>query len=69
MYDSPEENTRNKLYIFLSEKLMTKEILWRVTIFLFIREWMREGGYSDKNKYKQKEKISCKVNEGVYFGD
>ena len=36
---------------------MAKEILWRITIFLFLREWMIEGGYSDQNKDDQKEKI------------
>ena len=30
-------------------KPMAKEILWRVTIFLFLREWMREGGYLEQN--------------------
>ena len=30
---------------------------------------MREGGYSEQNEDEQKENISCKVNEGVYFGD
>ena len=28
---------------------------------------MREGGYSEQNEDDKKEKISCKVNEGVYF--
>ena len=27
---------------------MTKDILWSVTISLFIREWLREGGYSEQ---------------------
>ena len=30
---------------------------------------MREGDYSEQNKDDQKEKISCKENEGVYFGE
>ena len=30
---------------------------------------MREGGYSYKKEYDHKEKTSCKVNEGVYFGE
>ena len=29
---------------------------------------MREGDYPEQHKDEQKEKISCKVNEGVYFG-
>ena len=29
---------------------MAKEILWRVKFYLFIREWMRGGGYSEKNE-------------------
>ena len=34
MSDALEENTRDKLYIFLSEKTNGKNILWRVTMFL-----------------------------------
>ena len=30
---------------------------------------MGEGGYSEKNGDEQKEKISCKGNEVVYFGE
>ena len=30
---------------------------------------MREGGYLEQNEDDQKEQISCKVNEGVYFGE
>ena len=30
---------------------------------------MGEGGYSEKNEYAHKEKIPCKGNEGVYFGE
>ena len=37
-----------------------KEILWRVTIFLFLREWMREGCYSEQNEDDQKEKYLAK---------
>ena len=29
---------------------MAKNILWWVAIFLFIREWMREGVYSKQKK-------------------
>ena len=30
---------------------------------------MKEGDYSDQNKDEQKEKVDCKGNEGVYFGE
>ena len=67
MSDRIEENPRDKLYIWLSDKTNGKKYLVEGNKFLFIREWMREGGYSDQNKDKQKEKISCKGNEGVYL--
>ena len=35
---------------------MAKEILWMVTIFLFIIDWMREGGYSEQHEDEQKVK-------------
>ena len=47
---------------------MAKDILWGVTIFLFLREWMTDGGYSEQNEDYQKEKILCKVIAGGYFG-
>ena len=31
-------------------KTIAKNILWRITIFLFIRKRMREGGYLEQNK-------------------
>ena len=44
MSDAPEENTRYKLYICLSETTNGKNILWRVKIF-FISQRMgdRDG--------------------------
>ena len=49
MSDALEENTRDKLYIFLSEKNNGKNILSRVTIF-FISQRMgdRDGLFIEK---------------------
>ena len=41
-------------------KQMKKKILWRLTILLFIREWMIKGGYLEQNEYNQKEKYPAK---------
>ena len=47
----------NYIYGSQTQPIM-KKILWRVNMFLFLREWMREWVYSDQNKDDQKEKIS-----------
>ena len=39
---------------------MAKEILWRVTIILFLREWIREGYYSEKTKMTRINKYLAK---------
>ena len=54
-------------YVSLTQP-MAKYILWKLTTFLFLREWIREGGYSEQNEDDHKKK-SCKVNEGVFFGE
>ena len=51
----------NYTYGSLTQPIM-KKILWRVNMFLFLREWMREWVYSEQNKDDQREKISCKGN-------
>ena len=37
MSDTLEENTRDKLYIWLSETTNGKNILWKVTIFFIYK--------------------------------
>ena len=57
----------NYTYGYLTQP-MAKEILWRVTVFLFLREWMREGFIQSKKKMTREKKY-WKGNEGVYFGE
>ena len=42
------------------EKPMTKEILWRLTVFLFPREWIIEGGYLEQNEDCQRGEYIAK---------
>ena len=46
----------------------TTNILWRVTVYLFIRGWVIEMDYLQQKENDQKAKIPCKGNEGVHFG-
>ena len=63
MYDSLEEITIDKLYIWISETTHVKKYLvGGNTIFHF-----SENGCSDQNEYDQKANRYCKGNEGVYF--
>ena len=43
-------------YVSLTQP-MAKYILWKLTTFLFLREWIREGGYSEQNEDDHKKKI------------
>ena len=67
MYNALEKYTRDKSYIRLSEKTNEKNILWTVTILLFLVEWVIEMGYSHQKEDHQKAKIPCKGNESVYI--
>ena len=57
----------NYTYISLTQPI-AKEILWRVTTFFYFSENGRERGVIQSKKRWPEGKISCKVNEGVYFG-
>ena len=47
---------------------MAKEILWRVTIFFISQRIDERGGLFRAKRRWSEGNISCKGNEGVYFG-
>ena len=61
MSNALEENNRDKLYICLYDTTnVERDLVEGNNIFLFLREWMREGGYSEQNEDDQKEKYIAK---------
>ena len=68
MSDALEENTRDKLYIWISETT-NRKILWGVNIFFISqRTGDKDGLFIAKVRWPEGKK-PCKGNEGVYFGE
>ena len=55
------------IYTWISEQNNAAKDLVKRDNFLFIREWFREGGYSEQKEAEQKANISCKVNKFIDF--
>ena len=69
LYGSLEKNSRDKIYIWISEPTNgAKDLVEGNNIFYF-RDWVGEGGCSEQKEDDQKAKIACKGYEGACFGE
>ena len=61
MSDNLEVNTRDKIYIWISDKAIgERDIVEGNNIFHLSDNGLERGGYLEQNKYDQKKQISCK---------